>query len=138
MMMTLKLSEMTRTMTSSANGKQEQHSKTSLAPSIYRRFTLTFLSLSPITGMWMLEPMHNLKCSHAYSRDGIMNHIKACRRGKKACACPYPGCNNVVEEKDLEMDVGLERVVKRLKRRMEAEEAQRKQSQAMEMEDDDE
>ena len=47
-----------------------------------------------------------------------------------------PGCNNPIQEAQLEVDVGLQRIIKRVKRRQEAEEQQRKQSQAMD--DDDE
>lgn len=64
-----------------------------------------------------------------------MHHIKS--KGIN-CSCPYTGCQGKVNEKDLEEDAGLARLVKRLKRRLEAEEQQRKQSQAMDMDDDDE
>ena len=85
----------------------------------------------------MKEPQKSKTCGHAYSKEGILSHIQTSRRNNTACVCPCAGCNSEVREEDLEPDAGLERVVKRMKRREEAAEEQRKQSQAMDMDDDE-
>ena len=84
----------------------------------------------------MEDPVKSTACGHCFSRQGILQHIKTCKKDRKECLCPMPGCNNPIQEAQLEVDVGLQRIIKRVKRRQEAEEQQRKQSQAMD--DDDE
>lgn len=91
-----------------------------------------------ITGTFLENPMRNKLCKHTYSLEGIKGLIAQAKRIRKACACPVTGCSNGnVTMEQLEQDLVLERQVARAKRKQEME-SQRLQSQANEIESDEE
>jgi hypothetical protein len=88
----------------------------------------------PLTCKFLEDPVKNKVCGHAYSKAAIQAHLAICKD------CPVAGCGNRhVQMSDLKADVELTQLVRRQKRREDAEKEQRKYSQVLEEElDDDE
>lgn len=89
----------------------------------------------PITGVLMEDPVKNSICGHSYSRAGIRSHMQAKQHRAK---CPVAGCYNtqVVTERVLADDYGVQQAVRKEKRRQEQEQ-QRIASQANDLMDSD-
>jgi hypothetical protein len=88
----------------------------------------------PLTGKLLEDPVKNSVCGHAYSKKAIQAHLAI------SSLCPVAGCRNEqVRWQHLKVnDVELTQLLRRHKRREDAEREQRQFSQVLDDEDDDE
>jgi hypothetical protein len=86
----------------------------------------------PLTGTLLEDPVKNSVCGHAYSKAAILDHLSRAR-GK---VCPMVGCQNrQVTTEQLVPDLELTQLVRRYKRRSDANKEHRL---TQVLEDDDE
>lgn len=68
----------------------------------------------PIMGTLMQDPVKSKLCGHAYSRQGIMQHLKSSAGRNGVTSCPVAGCNNrALSQAQLENDVEIEMKIRR-------------------------
>lgn len=90
----------------------------------------------PLTGTLLENPVKNSVCGHAYSKEAILDHLR--RRGTKEKVCPMVGCHNrAVTLQQLVPDLELTQLVRRQKRRTDANKEHRLSTQVL-LEDEDE
>lgn len=77
--------------------------------------TMTGRSLKcPLTGKWLDDPVRNILCGHAYSKEAMLRHLTC------STNCPVAGCRNQkVNAQQLTPDLELTQLVRRQKRRSE-------------------
>jgi SUMO ligase MMS21 Smc5/6 complex component len=87
----------------------------------------------PITAMLYEEPLRNKVCGHVYSKEGIVQMLRA-----RQTRCPVAGCRNgVVTMEQLEEDMETAMKVKRQRRREETERQQRASQAIYDSEDEE-
>lgn len=95
----------------------------------------TFKYRCPITTKLLDDPVTNIVCGHAYSKQAILQHLRVAK-GKQ---CPVAGCRTVnISPSHLKHDIKLTQLVRRQKRREDAAQESRQISQAMAMMEDEE
>lgn len=66
--------------------------------------------IDPITQNDMEDPVKNTKCGHSYERASIKRLLK-----KPGMLCPVEGCQNPLDEHDMEDDVQLSQIIQKQK-----------------------
>jgi len=70
----------------------------------------------PLTATLLQHPVTSTVCVHAYSRDAILEYIRAERRHRRAAVCPAAGCRKTLTENTLAEAPALQRRVERFER----------------------
>jgi hypothetical protein len=84
----------------------------------------------PLTGKFLEDPVKNIRCGHAYCKNAILVHLQ------KSSVCPVAGCGNKgVKKSHVVPDLELIQLVRRQKRRCDAEREHLHLSQAWDVED---
>ncbi|WFD27997.1 hypothetical protein MNAN1_003005 [Malassezia nana] len=79
----------------------------------------------PLTALLLNDPVVNVRCGHAYSRQAVRDYMRERRREATHVPCPAAGCPERLSERFLQEAPDLARRVERYQRQLARREAQR-------------